>query len=133
MTKTIRDAFSQGIFAITLLSYDLDASRDFYQNKLELKEIYKDEVSSVYKAGSTMINLLAATQADELLGPATLSPQNIGTNAVYTLKCPDVNKAVEELKSKGVEMLNGPVDRPWGIRTASFQDPSGHTWELANH
>ena len=25
----------------------------------------------------------------------------------------------------------GPVDRPWGIRTASFRDPGGHIWEIA--
>jgi lactoylglutathione lyase len=30
-----------------------------------------------------------------------------------------------------VELLNGPMDRPWGIRTASFLDPGGHIWEIA--
>ncbi|MDQ3782600.1 MAG: VOC family protein, partial [Actinomycetota bacterium] len=28
-------------------------------------------------------------------------------------------------------LLNGPVDRPWGVRTASFRDPAGHIWEIA--
>ena len=38
----------------------------------------------------------------------------------------------EELKSVGaVALLNGPVDRPWGLRTACFADPGGHLWELA--
>jgi uncharacterized glyoxalase superfamily protein PhnB len=23
------------------------------------------------------------------------------------------------------------MDRPWGIRTASFRDPGGHIWEIA--
>jgi len=32
---------------------------------------------------------------------------------------------------EGVGLLNGPVDRPWGMRTASFTDPGGHIWELA--
>jgi lactoylglutathione lyase len=27
--------------------------------------------------------------------------------------------------------LNGPVDRDWGMRTASFTDPDGHIWEIA--
>jgi catechol 2,3-dioxygenase-like lactoylglutathione lyase family enzyme len=31
----------------------------------------------------------------------------------------------------GVELLNGPMDRPWGNRTASFRDPGGHIWEIA--
>ena len=36
-----------------------------------------------------------------------------------------------ELVSRGVKLLNGPIDRPWGIRTASFMDPAGHIWEIA--
>jgi len=36
-----------------------------------------------------------------------------------------------ELAARGVTLLNGPIDRPWGVRTASFQDPGGHIWEIA--
>ncbi len=36
-----------------------------------------------------------------------------------------------ELASRGVELLNGPMNRDWGIRTASFTDPDGHIWEVA--
>jgi hypothetical protein len=43
----------------------------------------------------------------------------------------DRHATVEELKSRGVELLNGPMERPWGIRTASFRDPGGHIWEVA--
>ena len=28
-------------------------------------------------------------------------------------------------------LLNGPMDREWGMRTASFTDPDGHIWEIA--
>jgi len=27
---------------------------------------------------------------------------------------------------RGVALLNGPMNRPWGVRTASFADPGGH-------
>ena len=37
----------------------------------------------------------------------------------------------ETLQARGVELLNGPMDRPWGIRTASFRDPGGYIWEIA--
>ena len=33
---------------------------------------------------------------------------------------------MRRLVSRGVELLNGPMDRPWGIRTASFRDPRAH-------
>jgi catechol 2,3-dioxygenase-like lactoylglutathione lyase family enzyme len=130
---SIADTFSGGIFAITLLSQDLEQSRDFYQNKLRLKEVFKDDVSSVYQAGTTMINLLSVSEADVLLEPAMYDASKVGTNAVYTLKCSDVDAVAKQLQDSGVTLLSGPIDRPWGIRTASFQDPSGHTWELANH
>ena len=133
MTESIAGNFAGGIFAITLLSQDLEASRDFYSNKLGLAEVYKDDVSSVFNAGNTMINLLSVTEADVLLDPAKYDSSKTGTNAVYTLKCSDVDAVANQLKANGVVLLSGPIDRPWGIRTASFQDPSGHTWELANH
>ena len=37
---------------------------------------------------------------------------------------------VGDLQSRGVQILNGPMNRPWGIRTASFQDPAGYIWEI---
>lgn len=38
---------------------------------------------------------------------------------------------VRSWRRAGVRVLNGPIDRPWGLRTASFTDPDGHVWELA--
>ena len=36
-----------------------------------------------------------------------------------------------DLRDRGVELLNGPLDRPWGIRTAAFRDRTAHIWEIA--
>jgi lactoylglutathione lyase len=35
------------------------------------------------------------------------------------------------LADSGIQLLNGPVDRAWGLRTAAFADPDGHVWEVA--
>jgi len=45
---------------------------------------------------------------------------------------PETPKWCATLKERGVELLNGPMDRPWGPRTASFRDPSGQIWEIAS-
>ena len=50
---------------------------------------------------------------------------------VFTLTVDDVDAMCAELAARGVTLLNGPMDRPWGIRTASFFDPGGHIWEIA--
>lgn len=131
MTNILNQSFEGNLFAITILVSDLEASREFYGKKLNLQELYKDEVSTVFKAGGTMINILRETQAEELIAPATLSNNN--TRTMFTLKCQEIDKAAEELKALNITILNGPIDRPWGVRTVSFQDPDGIIWELANH
>jgi uncharacterized glyoxalase superfamily protein PhnB len=50
---------------------------------------------------------------------------------VFTIGVDDVDAVCAELAGRGVTLLNGPMDRPWGIRTASFTDPGGHIWEIA--
>ncbi|HEY8646383.1 MAG TPA: VOC family protein [Gaiellaceae bacterium] len=54
-----------------------------------------------------------------------------GARMQFTMEVADVDAMCEELVSRGAELLNGPMDTPWGIRTASFRDPGGHIWELA--
>jgi uncharacterized glyoxalase superfamily protein PhnB len=36
-----------------------------------------------------------------------------------------------ELDRRGVSLINGPIDREWGKCTASFSDPDGNIWEIA--
>ena len=50
---------------------------------------------------------------------------------MFTISVGDVDAMCTELLSRGVKLLNGPMDRPWGIRTASLMDPAGHIWEIA--
>ena len=30
-----------------------------------------------------------------------------------------------------LDFVLGPIDRPWGVRTAAFADPDGYLWEIA--
>ena len=52
------------------------------------------------------------------------------SGAGISIEVDDVDAMCAELAARGVKLLNGPMDRPWGIRTASFQDPAGHIWEI---
>ena len=78
-----------------------------------------------------MINLLDAREADALIAPGRVASPDAGSRMVFTIGVDDVDATCEVLKARGVELLNGPMDRPWGIRTASFRDPGGHIWEIA--
>jgi catechol 2,3-dioxygenase-like lactoylglutathione lyase family enzyme len=120
-----------GISAITLFVEDLDASKGFYRDVFGVPMTYEDEASAVFEFGNTMINLLKATEAVELIAPAPVGAADAGPRMQFTMTVDDVDATCEELRRRGVELLNGPMDRPWGIRTASFRDPAGHIWEIA--
>ena len=119
------------IAAITLFFEDLDEARSFYARAFGLPVHYEDESSTVFRFGATLVNLLRATEAPELVAPAPVAAADAGVRFQLTLAVEDVDAAAAELRDRGIELLNGPVDRPWGIRTASFRDPGGHVWELA--
>lgn len=120
-----------GIFAITLFVEDLLAAKQFYLHAFGLPVDYEDDNSVVFKFGGTLINLLKITAAQELVEPAQVASRESGTRFVFTIHVDDVDAMCAELTARGVELLNGPMDRPWGIRTASFADPGGHIWEIA--
>ena len=120
-----------GIAAITLFMDDLEAAKSFYEKVFGLPVVFENENSAVFKFGETLVNLLRATEAPSLVSPASVAPADAGVRFQFTLEVEDVDAMCDELKSRGVELLNGPMDRPWGNRTASFRDPGGHIWEIA--
>lgn len=121
-----------GIAAITLFVEDLEAAQSFYRQVFQLPVHYEDESSAVFRFGETLVNLLRAGEAPSLVAPASVAPPGAGVRFQFTLDVDDVDSMCDELTSRGAELLNGPMDRPWGIRTASFRDPGGHIWEIAH-
>ena len=119
------------ITAITLFVEDLDAAKRFYREVFELPVAFEDDNSAVFTFDGTMVNLLKASEAPGLVEPATVATREAGARFQLTLGVDDVDAMCEKLGERGVELLNGPMDRPWGIRTASFRDPGGHIWEIA--
>lgn len=120
-----------GISAITLFTEDLVTTRDFYAQVFGLPMIFEDDSSAVFDFDNTWINLLHSPAAHELIEPAPVAAPQVGSRIQLTIEVKDVDEVCAELESKGVALLNGPVDRPWGVRTASFVDPGGHIWEIA--
>lgn len=124
-------AWPGGIFAVTLFVEDLPAAVQFYRRVFGLPVEFEDDNSAVFKFKNTLINLLKTASAGELVEPARVAERDAGARAVFTIHVDDVDAMCAVLKARGVDLLNGPMDRPWGIRTASFMDPGGHIWEIA--
>ncbi len=125
------ESWPRGISAITLFVEDLDATKRFYREVFGLPVTYEDDDSAVFDFGNTIINLLKTTAAGELIEPASVAARDAGARLQLTITVNDVDAMCAQLAARGVELLNGPIDRPWGVRTASFRDLGGHIWEIA--
>ena len=125
------DPWVKRIDAITLFVEDLAAAKAFYLEVFGLPVHYEDPNSTVFKFGDTVVNLLDAREADALITPGRVASPDAGSRMVFTIGVDDVDAMCEILRARGVDLLNGPMDRPWGIRTASFRDPGGYIWEIA--
>jgi catechol 2,3-dioxygenase-like lactoylglutathione lyase family enzyme len=121
-----------GIDAITLFVENLDEAKGFYQEVFGLPVHFEDSNSAVFRFGDTLINLLKISEAAGLISPAGVADRSSGSRFQFTIGVEDVDATCADLASQGVRLLNGPMDRPWGVRTASFMDPGGHIWEIAH-
>jgi catechol 2,3-dioxygenase-like lactoylglutathione lyase family enzyme len=116
------------ITAITLFTDDLAATKSFYREVFGLEVVFEDEASAVFRFGAQLINLLVSTEVPEVISPAVMGT---GARTLFTLTVEDVDAVCEDVRRRGVTLLNGPEDRPWGVRTACFADPGGNLWEIA--
>lgn len=119
------------IDAITLFVEDLERSKVFYQDVFGLPVFFEDKNSAVFRFENTLINLLEIPAARDLIEPGAVAGPGAGSRFQLTIPVDDVDAACATLKARGVELLNGPMNRVWGVRTACFTDPGGHIWEFA--
>jgi len=119
------------IDAITLFVEDLERSKDFYRDVFGLAVVFEDKNSAVFTFANTLINLLKIPAARKLIEPAVVAAPQAGSRFQFTIPVDDVDATCARLEGRGVKLLNGPMNRAWGIRTASFTDPGGHIWEIA--
>ena len=116
---------------VTLIVNSLEVAKRFYSAIFEVDAIYEDDVSWVFSLDGLMVNLLQASEAAELVEPIAPGSVNSGPRILLTIRVGSVNVTCGLLEEKGVQLLNGPMDRPWGRRTAAFADPDGNVWEIA--
>lgn len=116
---------------VTLFEDDLAAAKALCQTVFQPQLLFEDEESVLFRLGDTLLNLLKREAALERIAPARVASRGAGARSQFTILVDDVDDRCASLAKLGVKTLNGPMDRPWGMRTAAFQDPSGHIWEIA--
>jgi lactoylglutathione lyase len=121
----------KSVGAITLFVENPRRSQSFYEEVFELPVIWEDEDSAAFRFENTIVNLLRVPAARDLIDPGAVASREAGSRFQLTIWVDDADAVSAELAAHGVELLNGPLDREWGVRTASFTDPDGHIWEVA--
>jgi catechol 2,3-dioxygenase-like lactoylglutathione lyase family enzyme len=121
----------KSVGAITLFVADRARAKEFYENVFDVTVINEDDVSVAFKFENTIVNLLEYRAASELIDPALVGTSDAPSRCQLTVWVDDTDAVCAELASRGVGLLNGPINREWGLRTATFSDPDGHIWEVA--
>jgi catechol 2,3-dioxygenase-like lactoylglutathione lyase family enzyme len=117
---------------------DLDEALAFYTQRLGF-EVRNDvpmgpEIRwlTIAAPGDTHEMLLAAV--DQHIAPADrTSMREIvakGDLAVF-IQVEDLDKTFEALRAAGTEILQEPIDQPYGVRDAAVRDPSGNHLRLS--
>ena len=120
----------KSVGAITLFVDDPQRSKSFYQGVFDVPMIYEDDDAAAFQFENTIVNLLVLPAARDLIDPGSVAPRDAGSRFQLTVWVDDADAVCAQLATRGVELLNGPINREWGVRTATFTDPDGHIWEI---
>jgi predicted enzyme related to lactoylglutathione lyase len=113
---------------------DLDESLAFYRDALGL-EVSNDVASG----GFRWVTLGSPTQPDlEIVlsephagrsqadGDALQELLTKGVLPMTVFSTDDLDATFERVRASGAEVLQEPIDQPWGPRDSAFRDPSGN-------
>ncbi|MGO2051979.1 VOC family protein [Glutamicibacter sp. 287] len=113
---------------------DVDEALVFYRDALGLA-VASDVAHGGFRwvslavSGQPGLNLvLSAPGAGRSAEDAAALGELIAKGALggLVLSVPDVDSLFESLSASGAEVLQEPVDQPWGPRDCAFRDPSGN-------
>ena len=108
-----------GIAAVWVPVGEMERAVGFYRDTLGLKVNSTDDEWADLDANGLRLGLNASESAGSSEGGAVISFQPEG----------GIDGAVEELKERGVEFVDGISDHPWG-RIAPFKDSEGNDLQL---
>lgn len=116
------------LFAVCLLVNDFDKSFSFYKNTLGLEVNSQEGKFADFNLSSTSLAIFEKTEAENMFPQKYMKT---GGGAIYGFQVDDVEDACKELKSKGVEIFEGPKTTDWGQTVAYFKDPDENIWEIS--
>ena len=122
----------KSVSAITLFVEDQQRSKEFYERVFEVAAADEEEGTVIFKFDNLFLRLLTRGEAEnEMLGQVPLADSDSGASFQLAIFVDDADGLCAELAERGVPIVYGPIDRPWGVRNAAFRDPDGHVWAFS--
>jgi lactoylglutathione lyase len=123
----------KSINVITLFVEDEQRSKAFYERLFDVPAIDEGHGTIIFQMDNLFLRLLQRDQAEsEMLGQVSLADPGSGASAQLSFFVDDADAFCADLAERGVSIVYGPVDRPWGVRSAGFRDPDGHIWQFGS-
>lgn len=117
------------IGAMTLFVPELGEALKFYADVFGLEAQALDEGNAMLRFEGVFVFLHQTGSAPPPL-PDVMAEAAKGAGQ-FAIIVEDVDAVCAEIAGRGVQPLTGPADRDWGMRTATFADPGGNVWEIA--
>jgi catechol 2,3-dioxygenase-like lactoylglutathione lyase family enzyme len=116
--------------AVNLIVGDLERVKAFYGLVFGFTPLHEEDGLAIFRFGETFFAVRhdparATETSDEYL---RLARKGAGQ---FSIRVEDVDAVHAELAAHSVTFIDGPADRPWGMRTLTFADPAGYTWGIA--
>jgi catechol 2,3-dioxygenase-like lactoylglutathione lyase family enzyme len=118
---------------------DLDDSLAFYRDALGF-----EARNDVANGGFRWVTLGSASQPgleivlsephagrSQADGDAMQELLTKGSLPIVVFRTDDLDATFERVRASGAEVLQEPIDQPWGPRDSAFRDPSGNTVRIA--
>lgn len=118
----------RGIDYTVIFARQMATMRDFYGSTLGFplhKELGPQWVE--YRVGS---NILALTERGLIFNDPAPPIGALSLQLAFRVSPNEVASCAATLSERGVKIVDGPTDQPWGHRTLFFRDPDGNVLEI---
>ena len=116
------------LFADCLLVNDFEKSLTFYRDVIGLQVNSTEGKFADFKLEGTSLAIFEKSTATSMFSKEHMGQ---GGGIVLAFQVENVQKTCDILKSKEVQIFEGPKTTPWGQTVAYFKDPDNNIWEVS--
>ena len=111
-----------------IFARQMPAMREFYGTTLGFP--LNKELGPKWAEYRIGVNTLALTERGVLFDDPAPPVGVLSLQLAFRVAPAEVASCASTLKERGVTIISGPTDQPWGHRTLFFRDPDGNVLEI---